>query len=364
MVSLGGGLRRLDLRDTPYPGPGVGGSVAPMKALVTGAAGHLGTALTELLVARGHHVRASLRGSDDPKKSGPLRKLGVEVVEADILDAAALARAAHGMDALFHLAAVFRFVTDDPEEIIRPAVQGAEHALRAAKQAGIRRVVLTSSAVAVGTRRLRDRPLDERDWNDAATNAYGRAKTMAERRARQLADEIGVELVCLNPTCLLGPGFARHTPITLPIAQMIFGEAPVTVAIAANYVDTRDVAAAHLAAMERPGAAGRYVLSGARKRAIELARALKELVPGAKPPSVEVPKALLSLAVAGDWLLHKATKAPRLLSRDMLEDYVDDQVEYSSARAAAELGWRARPFTESLVDTAAWITAHRPVAYA
>ena len=154
-----------------------------MRALVTGAAGHLGTSLTELLVARGHQVRAALRGSDDPKKTGPLRKLGVEVVEADVLDAAAVERAAQGMDALFHLAAVFRFVTDDPDAIIEPAVRGAEHALRAAKKAGIGRVVLTSSAVAVGTRRLQDRPLDERDWNDAATNAYGRAQTLAELRA-------------------------------------------------------------------------------------------------------------------------------------------------------------------------------------
>lgn len=334
-----------------------------MKALVTGAAGHLGTALTELLVARGHTVRAALRGSDDPVKSAPLRKLGVEVVEADILDAAAMERAAQGMDALFHLAAVFRFVTDDAEAIIQPAVQGAENALRAAHKAGIRRVVLTSSAVAVGTRRLAERPLDERDWNDAATNAYGRAKTLAERRAVQLAEEIGVELVCLNPTCLLGPGFTRHTPITLPLAQMIFGEAPVTVAIAANYVDTRDVAAAHLAAFENPQASGRYLLSGERKRAIEMARELKALLPEARPPTLEVPRSLLPLALAGDWLIHKTMGKPRLLSRDMLEDYVDDRVEYSSARATAELGWQARPFARSLEDTARWIVASRPASY-
>ncbi|MCC7072062.1 MAG: NAD-dependent epimerase/dehydratase family protein [Deltaproteobacteria bacterium] len=335
-----------------------------MKALVTGAAGHLGTALTELLVTRGHHVRASLRGSSDPVKSEPLRKLGVEIVEADIQDAAAMARAAQGMDALFHLAAVFRFVTDDPEAIIQPAVQGAENALRAAKEAGIPRVVLTSSAVAVGTRRRPDRPLDERDWNDAAKNAYGRAKTLAERKAWALADEVGVELVCMNPTCLLGPGFTRHTPITLPIAQMLDGALPVAVALAANYVDTRDVALAHLAAMEKPQASGRYLLSGERKRYVEMARALKALLPDAKPPSLEIPRALLPLALAGDWLLHKATKAPRLLSRDMIEDYSDDQVEYSSARAAAELGWAPRPFEQSLVDTAGFILEHTPAAYA
>lgn len=341
-----------------------GASVAArMKALVTGAAGHLGTALTELLVARGHQVRASIRGSDDPVKSAPLKKLGVEVVEADILDAAAMERAAQGMDALFHLAAVFRLVTDDPEAIIRPAVQGAEHALRAAKKAGIARVVLTSSVAAIGTRSLPDRPLDERDWNDAATNAYARAKTLAEQRARQLADQIGVGLVCLNPTCLLGPGFTRHTPITLPVAMMMFGEMPMAPAFANNYVDTRDVAAAHLAAFEKSDASGRYLLGGVRKRLIEAARELKALRPDAKPPTIELPRALMPLGCAADWLMSKTVKTPRMLSRDMIEDYIDDQVEYSSARAAAELGWEPRPFTESLGDTAAWIVANRPASY-
>ncbi|MBI1946859.1 MAG: NAD-dependent epimerase/dehydratase family protein [Deltaproteobacteria bacterium] len=334
-----------------------------MKALVTGAAGHLGTALTELLVARGHQVRAAVRGSGDAVKSGPLKKLGVEVVEADILDAAAMERAAEGMDALFHLAAVFRFVADDAEAIIRPAVQGAEHALRAAKKAGIRRVVLTSSAVAIGTRALPDRPLDERDWNDAATNAYGRAKTLAERRAWQLAKELGVDLVCINPTCLLGPGFTRHTPITYPIGQWVFGEAPVTVPMGADYVDTRDVAAAHLAAFETASASGRYLVSGVRKQAIEVARELRALRPQTKPARYELPKALLPVARAADWLLSKTGKVPQQLSHDMLADYLDDTVEYSSARAAAELGWRARPFAESLTDTADWILANRPAPY-
>ena len=151
--------------------------------------------------------------------------------------------------------------------------------------------------------------------------------------------------------------------MTLPLAQMIFGEAPVTVAIAANYVDSRDVAAAHLAAFENPAASGRYLLSGERKRAIEMASELKALRPQTKPPTLEVPRSLLSVVCAADWLMNKTLKTPRLLSRDMLEDYVDDQVEYSSARAAAELLWRPRPFAESLADTADWILEKRPSAY-
>ncbi|MFT3708240.1 MAG: NAD-dependent epimerase/dehydratase family protein [Archangium sp.] len=87
-----------------------------MKALVTGCNGHLGTALTELLVSKGHEVRGSMRGIGDEKKTAPLRKLGVELVEADVLDGAALERACEGQEVVFHLAAVFRFVVDDPQK--------------------------------------------------------------------------------------------------------------------------------------------------------------------------------------------------------------------------------------------------------
>jgi dihydroflavonol-4-reductase len=332
-----------------------------MKALVTGANGHLGTALTELLVSSGHQVRASIRGASDPVKSGPLRTLGVEVVEADVMDAAAMVRACEGMEIVFHLAAVFRFVVTDPQkDLIDPAVKGAENALRAAKKAGVRRVVLTSSNVAIGNKSKGDRPLDERDWNDGAVNHYARAKTLAERRAWELAAELGQDLVCINPTGILGPGFARHTPLTLVLANMYEGTMPLAPKFTTSYVDNRDVARAHLLAAENAAAKGRYLVSGEAVPMIELGRRMKALFPAAKPPTGEVPTFLNWSLSFFDWFMHKTKGVPRQTTADMVEEYEDPTVRFNPARAKTELGWSSRPFEETLKDTVDWIVAKRP----
>lgn len=336
-----------------------------MKALVTGANGHLGSALTELLVKSGHTVRASIRGAGDAKKAAPLKALGVEVVEADVMDPEALARACDGQEVVFHLAAVFRMVVDDPQkDVIDPAVKGAEFALRGAKKAGVRRVVLTSSNVAIGNKSVGDRPLDERDWNDGAVNHYARAKTLAERKAWEVSKELGQDLVCINPTAILGPGFMRHTPITLNVANMFLGKVPMAPQFVSTYVDNRDVARAHLMAAEQPGANGRYLVCGDEAiTMIELARRIKKLFPESRPPSSELPRFMNFSLSWFDWFMHKTKGVPRQLSADMIEEYEDPTVRFSNARARKELGWVPRPFDESLKDTIDWIVAQKPVSY-
>lgn len=334
-----------------------------MKVLVTGCNGHLGTALTELLVASGHQVRGSMRGISDEKKTAPLRKLGVELVEADVLDAAALERACVDMEVVFHLAAVFRFVVDDPQkDLIDPAVKGAEYALRAAKKAGVRRVVMTSSSVAIGHKHL-DRPLDERDWNDGATNPYAQAKTLAERKAWEVAKELSLDLVCINPVGILGPGFARHTPMTLNIVNMIDGKLPVVPPFVSTYVDSRDAAKAHLLAAENPKASGRYLVANEALTMIELAQRLKAVWPDSKPPTSVLPRWMFPFARFFDWVMHKTRGVPRQLSADVIDEFGDPLVRYSAARATAELGWKPRPFDETLKETAEWIVKTRPPAW-
>lgn len=334
-----------------------------MRALVTGCNGHLGAALVELLVTSGHQVRGSMRGIGDEKKTAPLKKLGVELVEADVLDAAALERACEGIEVVFHLAAVFRFVVDDPQrDLIDPAVKGAEFALRAAKKAGVRRVVLTSSSVAVGHRHL-DRRLDERDWNDGATNPYAKAKTLAERKAWELAKELSLDLVCINPVGLLGPGFARHTPMTLNLANMIDGKLPAVPPFVSTYVDNRDAAQAHVLAAENPKASGRYLVANEALMMLELAQRLKAVWPEAKVPTRVLPRWAFPFARFFDWAMNKTRGVPRQLSSDVIEEYGDPLVRYSAARAQSELGWNPRPFDETLRETAEWIAKTRPAAW-
>lgn len=332
-----------------------------MKVLVTGANGHVGFTLASLLVERGHQVRASMRNAADPEKSAPLRKLGVEVVEADILDPAAMERAAAGVEGLFHVAAVFQMVVTDPQNtLIRPAVEGVENALRAAKRAGLRRVVLTSSTVAVGTRRPADRPIDERDWNDGAHAPYAVAKVRAERRAVELAKELDVDLVAVNPTAILGPGFHRHTPSTAPIRAMLEGDMPVAPPVRAGYVDVRDVALGHLQAMENERASGRYILNARALTMLELAGLVGQVEPGAKVPRRMLPPWAVPMIVFFDWIMAAARGTPRLASNTLLEENGDLTLEFDSSRAQRELGWKPRPVEESVADTVRWIQEHNP----
>jgi dihydroflavonol-4-reductase len=333
-----------------------------MKFLVTGANGHVGLALCELLLQRGHDVRGSMRGAADAEKSDPLRKLGVEPVEADVLDGPALEKAATGMDGMFHVAAVYKLVAKDPErEILAPAIQGAENALRAAKKAGMKRVVLTSSTVVVGTRRTSpERPLDERDWNDHAVGPYPRAKTRAERRAVELAQELGLELVAVNPSGVLGPGFHRHTPSTSPVRACLLGELPFAPPFRGGYVDVRDVAMGHALAMANPSATGRYVLNTRCLDIIELCRLVKEQDAKARVPMGVLPKWMLPMARGFDALMASTKGAPRQLSAEMTEEFSDRTVEFSANRAQSELGWKPRPIEETLGDTIRWIHQRRP----
>jgi dihydroflavonol-4-reductase len=115
-----------------------------MRALVTGANGHLGYNLCKALIEAGYQVRASIRQAADAAKAGPLQVLGdIELVELDVRDAAAFARAVEGADRLFHAAATFAFYTGSREkdaEMVRDSVEGAENALRAAARAGVKKV--------------------------------------------------------------------------------------------------------------------------------------------------------------------------------------------------------------------------------
>jgi dihydroflavonol-4-reductase len=303
-----------------------------------------------------------MRNAADAEKSGPLRKLGVEIVEADVLDAPSMDRAAEGMEGLFHVAAVYKLVVKDPDkELMQPSLQGAETAVRAAKKAGVRRVVLTSSSTAVGTRRSSpDRALDERDWNDHTVSPYPLAKTRAERRAVELGQELGVDVVAVNPCGVLGPGFYRHTPSTAPIRAELNGELPAAPPFRGGYVDVRDVASAHNQAMDTAAAKGRNLIHARCLDIIELARLVKLCEPSARVPSMVLPSWSMPMIRGFDWVMHKTRGVPRQISAEMIDEFGDLTVDFDSSRAQRELGWKPRPFEQTVADTVHWIQTQKP----
>ena len=162
------------------------------NVLVTGANGHIGFALSKALVERGYNVRASVRDKTDPNLVSHLSSLDVEIVELDLMQPETIEAAMNGIEGLFQVAAVYKSWARDPEEeIINPSIIGGINALKAARNANVKKVIFTSSTAAVGRSGPGGRALTEADWNSASKHPYSYAKTEAERRACNLVALLG-----------------------------------------------------------------------------------------------------------------------------------------------------------------------------
>lgn len=324
------------------------------KVLVTGANGHIGYHLVQRLVQRGYAVRAGMRHAADTGRAEPLRALGAEVVQADLLDEASLRRAMEGAVGLFQNAAVYRLSGGHDAEILAASLQGAENALRAAKAGGVQRVVFTSSCVAVGFSRPGGPPRTEADWAADAALPYLNAKRDAERRAHEFAKAEGLNLVSVLPGNVMGPGFRRHTPSTVIVELLLRNAVPAAPAFQLFPVDVRDVAAAMVNAYEREGTRGRYLLTGESVRADALAALMHRIDPAVRMPWW-LPRWLWPLVPALDALNARSTGQPHVMTRAFMADVATRETAYVSARAHAELGWSPRPLAETVKDTMDWI---------
>jgi nucleoside-diphosphate-sugar epimerase len=308
--------------------------------LVTGGSGYVGTQLIAALLRDGRQVRATVRSLDSEAgvraavQRGAADDSGLEVAAADLTADQGWAAAAAGCAEVHHVATPFPAAPpDDPDELIAPAREGTLRVLRAARDAGARRVVLTSSFAAVGYSPKPGAEYTEADWTDPdlpGLPAYPRSKTIAERAAWDFIKREGggTELVVVNPTFILGPTLARQVRSSVQLVKaMLDGTMPVVRRQRFGIADVRDVADLHIRAMAAPGAAGRRFLAladGPTISFLELARILRErLGPLAeRVPTEEAPGA----------------EPPRLIIHN--------------DRARAELGWRPRPAQTTIVETA------------
>src|SRR4051812_7932252 len=158
-----------------------------MRVLTTGANGHLGANVARSLLARGHEVVPLVRQGADLRG---LQGLGLEVVYGDVMDQNSLTQAAQGCDVMIHMAAPYQYWAKDPNEILKPAPEATRNALTAAKEAGIKRVVYTSTIWAIGLSKDPHTPLTADVWNDDARNPYAVSKVLAEREGWRLANEL------------------------------------------------------------------------------------------------------------------------------------------------------------------------------
>jgi len=279
--------------------------------LVTGGSGYLGTRVIADLLQRGTAVRTTVRSLDsepllrEAVRRGGADDTGLQVVVASLTDDAGWDAAASGVRGVYHLASPMTHATEDPEMVVTPARDGALRVLRAARDAAVPRVVLTSSFAAVG---YSPKPLnaegarefDENDRTDPelpGLPAYPRSKAVAESAAWDFIENegSGTELVVLNPTWIAGPSLTSDPRSSLQaFLAMLGGHMPVAPRQRFGIADVRDVAAAHLAAMATPEAAGkRYLLlaDGPTTTWLGVARVLHEGFGelAAKAPTEEAP---------------------------------------------------------------------------
>jgi dihydroflavonol-4-reductase len=320
------------------------------RILVTGVSGFVGSAVARALIDAGHSIRALVRPTS-PR--GNLAGLDLEVVEGDLRDAASMARALSGVGHLFHVAADYRLWAPDPEDIVRANVDGTRIVMQAALKAGLDRIVYTSS---VATLALREDgvPVDETAPQDPgrAIGAYKRSKTLAERLVERMVAEQGLPAVIVLPSTPIGPRDIKPTPTGRIIVEAASGRMPAFIDTGLNLVHVDDVAMGHLAAWRQGTIGERYILGGQDVGLGQMLADIAGLV-GRKPPTVKLPRqAIYPLAYAAE-AVARITKREPFATVDALR-MAKYHMFFSSAKAEAELGYRARPYQQALADALAW----------
>jgi dihydroflavonol-4-reductase len=317
--------------------------------LVTGGTGFLGEHVVRTLAARGDAVRVLARSA-----SRAFDGLKVEIARGDVLDGGDLETALAGISGVFHLAGLVSRDPDDGQTMMRIHVDGTRSLLRAAAAAGVSRIVIASSSGTIAVSES-DRIHDEE--SGYATEVVGKwpyyvSKIYQEKVAFELAAELGIEVVVVSPSLLLGPG-DRRLSSTRDVLRFIRGQIPAVPGGGVNFVDVRDAAAATVAAMDQGRAGQRYLLGGPNWSAKEFFGRL-ERAAKVRGPRLRLPGKLSKLGAS---LMERAYQAAgREPPLDRVSVEMGEHFWYLDAsKAARELGFTPRDPGLTLYDTVSYL---------
>jgi dihydroflavonol-4-reductase len=322
-----------------------------MRTLITGASGFVGSAVLRQLIAAGHSVRALVRPKSDRRN---LTGLPIEVVEGDLTDQRSLNAAVGGCSGLFHVAADYRLWVPKPTEMYETNVTGTRNLMLAAADAGIRRIVYTSSVSAIGL---------NPDGSPANENTlvslhdmighYKRSKFLAEAEVRRLCDEVGLPVVIVNPSTPIGPRDIKPTPTGRIIVSAASGRMPAYVDTGLNLVHVDDVAIGHLLAFEHGTIGERYILGGRNMTLKEILIGLASIT-SQKPPRVRLPRHLVFpiAYMSESWARLTGGGEPQVTVDGVRMSKKMMFFTWDKARRA--LGFNPRPVEEALADAVDW----------
>jgi dihydroflavonol-4-reductase len=321
-----------------------------LKALVTGATGFIGAAVTRCLLDHGVSVRVLVRRNSDGRN---LAGLKVEQVYGDLLDRDTLTHALAGCRHLYHVAAHYALWAPDPQIFYDINVTGTRTLMEAAREAGVERIVYTSTIGAIGLPPgggpgSEDTPVSL----EQMTGHYKRSKYLAEQEVLKMAQE-GLPVVIVNPSAPVGARDIKPTPTGQVIVDFMKGRMLAYIETGMNIVDVDDVAQGHLNAMDKGRVGERYILGNRNLSLDKVFRILSRLT-GVAAPSLKLPRlSILPLAYANQWLADYIThRPPRIpLEGVRMAKYV---MHYNCSKAIRELGLPQTPVEVALEKAVRW----------
>ncbi len=322
-----------------------------MTVLVTGATGFVGSAVARKLLDAGETVRVMARAESNRRN---IEDLDVQICIGDLTQAETLAPAVEGCSAVFHVAADYRLWTRHPEEMMQTNIEGSKALIEASLNAGVERVVYTSSVAALGINKD-ETPADETTPSalEDMIGVYKRSKFLAEEAVLDLVAKKNAPVVIVNPSAPVGPRDIKPTRTGELIADAAAGRMPAFVDTGLNVVHVGDVAEGHVLAWQKGKIGERYILGGENLLLASILREISELV-GRKPPRISIPHGVvMPIAYIAEALTRLSGGDKPLVAVDEVR-MARKKMYFTSAKARRELGYNPRPVSEAFADAVNW----------
>ncbi|MCP4369910.1 MAG: NAD-dependent epimerase/dehydratase family protein [Deltaproteobacteria bacterium] len=328
-----------------------------IKALVTGASGHLGYHICKLLSSEDYIVKAFVRSSSYTEH---LSHLPVEVCFGDVFDFGTLKNAMEGVDVVFHTAALYKLTEAGKKEketkddlIIRTATEGTKNLYHAAFETGVKKIIYTSSVETVGLAYSKNKLLDETHYFHGDFYLYTIAKIESEKIALNLSEKYNLPTVVCNPSTIIGKDDYKLTPsnsMLLNIARFSL----FYVDGGQSLVDVEDVARGHLCALSNGKNRERYILSGENTEMKDLSIMIRNIM-DTKGPLLKLHKFLLYPAAFVLKVTSGITKKEPFITVSKVSRGVGSYSYYDFSKARRELGYLPKKLSETLPLTLSWL---------
>ncbi len=327
--------------------------------LVTGGTGFVGRHLVQKLVARGEKVRVLVR----PRNVGAVREpplQNADICQGDLTDPPSLRQALQGCSFLYHVAADYRLWSIHPEELYQSNVEGTRNILQAAKEAGIEKIVYTSTVGALGntgagTPGNEETPVSLKEM----TGHYKRSKFLAEKIALDFAAQ-GAPITIVNPSTPVGSWDVKPTPTGQMIVDFLKGKMFAYIDTGLNLVDVEDVAEGHILAMQKGRTGEKYILGHRNLPLIEIFQILSRIT-GRPAPAQRMPFTVaFAFAALSTVYANWITKKPPMISLEGVR-LSRKYMYFDSSKATRELGFQPGPVEQALEKAVRWFQEHHYV---